>query len=93
MRVRGNKDRGGVRQRPQLQRWRPVFSVGALFCGVLLGVGSAVLLQQYGLRVLTRAALIQTVVTALVLAIVIPSIGRAVGVRRYNRALRKAGLA
>ncbi|MDQ1402287.1 MAG: hypothetical protein QOG03_603 [Actinomycetota bacterium] len=61
--------------------------------GVLLGLGSAILLQQYGVRVLTRAALIQSVVTALVVAVVVPSLARAVGVRRYNNALRKAGLA
>jgi ABC-type sugar transport system permease subunit len=69
-----------------------VLSVGSLACGLVLGLGSAILLQQYGVRVLTRAALIQAVVTGLVVAIVLPSLGRLVGVRRYNNVLRKAGL-
>jgi hypothetical protein len=63
----------------------------SLLSGLVLGLGSAILLQQYGVRVLTRAALIQTVAVALVIAIVLPSLGRLVGVRRYNNALRKAG--
>ena len=83
----------GAARRPQPLRWRPVFSIGSLVWGLLLGLGSAVLLQQYGVRVLTRGALVQAVLAALVLAVVVPSAGRAVGVRRYNRRLHKAGLA
>ena len=70
-----------------------MLSIGALLSGLLLGVGSSVLLQQFSVQVLTRAALIRTVVVALVVAIVLPSIARAFGVRRYNRALRRAGVA
>lgn len=86
--------RGGSSERDkrlQPRKWRPVFSVLSLLSGLVLGLGSAILLQQYGVRVLTRAALIQTVAVALVIAIVLPSLGRLVGVRRYNNALRKAG--
>lgn len=79
-------------RRLERRRWRPVLSIGSLLSGLLLGLGSAVLLQQYGVRVLTRGALIQTVVVALVIAIVIPSLGRLVGVRRYNKALQRAGV-
>ena len=92
--ARGSRGGGGAaRTRPQPLHWRPVFSVGSLLWGLFLGLGSAVLLQQYGLRVLTRGALLQSVAAAVVLAVVLPSIGRAVGVRRYNSKLRKAGLA
>jgi hypothetical protein len=79
-------------RRVQPRRWRPVFSVGSLLSGLVLGLGSSILLQQYSVRVLTRANLIQTVVAALVVAILLPSLGRLVGVRRQNAALRKAGL-
>lgn len=87
------KGRSGERQRPVPLRWRPVLSVTALVSGLIGGVGSAVLLQQYSVQVLTRAALVRTVVAALVVAVVVPSLARIVGVRRFNRALRRAGLA
>jgi hypothetical protein len=74
-------------------RWRPVLSLGSLISGVALGLGSSVLLQQFSIQVLTRRALIRTVLAALVVAIVVPSIARIFGVRRYNRTLRNAGLA
>ncbi|HZQ27455.1 MAG TPA: hypothetical protein VFA94_07135 [Acidimicrobiales bacterium] len=69
-----------------------MLSIWSLVSGLGLGLGSAILLQQYGVRVLTRAALVQMVVVAVVLAVVLPSAARAVGVRRYNKVLRKAGL-
>ena len=74
-------------------RWRPVLSVTSLLSGLVLGLGTSLLLQQYAVQVLTRAALIRTVVASLVVAVVVPSLARVVGVRRYNRALRRAGLA
>jgi ABC-type sugar transport system permease subunit len=74
------------------RRWRPVFSVGSLVSGLVLGLGSSILLQQYSVRVLTRGNLIQTVVASVVVAIVLPSLGQAVGVRRVNARLRKAGV-
>ena len=83
----------GTRARPEPISWRPVISVSALIFGLLFGLGSAVLLQQYSVRVLTRAALIQTVLATLIVSIVLPSIVRAFTVRKYNRILRKAGLA
>lgn len=87
------QQRQGGRTRPRPLKWRPVFSFWSMAFGLLLGLGSAVLLQQYGVRVLTRGALIQSVVSAVVVAIVLPSIARAFAVRRYNRVLRRAGLA
>lgn len=70
-----------------------MFSPLALLSGLLAGAGSGVLQQQYGVLVLTRGALVRWVVIGLAVAVVVPSIGRAVGVARYNRALRRAGLA
>ena len=79
--------------RPQPKRWRPVISFWSLVSGLALGLGSAILLQQYAVQVLTLGALVRTVALALVVSIVLPSIAYAFGVRRYNAALRKAGLA
>ena len=81
---------GEMMRRPARLRWRPVFSPMALLSGLLFGFGTAMLQQQFGMRVLTRAALVQMVVLGLVLAIVVPSIGRAIGVRRANRAIEQA---
>jgi hypothetical protein len=77
--------------RLQPRRWRPALSIGSLLSGLLLGVGSAVLLQQYSVQVLTRGALVRSIVASLAVAIVIPSIARAIGVRRYNRVLASSG--
>ncbi len=67
-------------------------SIWSLLSGLALGLGTSILLQQYSVQVLTRGALVRTVIVALVLSIVLPSAAHAVGVRRYNAALRKAGL-
>lgn len=80
-------------ERPRPLKWRPVFSFWSMLWGLFLGLGSAVLMQQYGLRVLTRGNLIECVVAAVVVALVAPSLARVVAVRRYNRVLHKAGLA
>jgi hypothetical protein len=74
-------------------RWRPVLSITSLLSGLLLGVGSSLLLQQYSVQVLTRAALIRTVVVSLAVAVLVPSVARWIGVRRYRRAVVRAGLA
>lgn len=84
---RGGSAAAAARLRPR--KWRPVLSIGALLSGLLAGLGSAVLLQQFSVQVLTRDALVRTVVVALVVSIVLPSIARAIGVRRYNRVLRE----
>lgn len=78
--------------RPQPKRWHPVISFWSLASGLSLGLGMAVLLQQYSVQVLTLGALVRTVVVAFVVAVALPSAAYAVGVRRYNAALRKAGL-
>ena len=85
-------DRRAVAERLKPRRWRPVLSIGGLLSGLGLGLGSAVLLQQFSVQVLTRDALVRGVVGSVVAAVVLPSIGRAIGVRRYNRVLRKAGV-
>ena len=73
----------------QRKRWRPVVKVWSLICGLLAGVGTAVLLQQYGVHVLDRGFLVRQVVLCMVLAVVLPSAARAIGVHRYNSALDK----
>jgi hypothetical protein len=62
----------------------------ALLSGALLGLGTAVLLQQYGYRVLTRDLLVQAALSGLLAGLVIPSIRWALAVRRYNRTLDRA---
>jgi hypothetical protein len=58
-----------------------------LLSGALLGLGTAVLLQQYGYRVMTRGFLVQAVLSGVLTGLVLPSLRYALAVRRFNRAL------
>ena len=77
-------------QWPARLHWRPRIRVLALLFGALLGLGTAILLQQYGYRVMTRDLLGQAVVSGLLAGLVVPSLRWALTVRRYNRTLDKA---
>ena len=77
-------------QWPSSLRWRPRLRVGAVLFGVLLGLGTALLSQQYGYRVMTRGLLVQAVVSGVLTGLVVPSLRWAFAVRRYNVTLDKA---
>ena len=77
-------------QWPARLHWRPRLRLTALLVGALLGLGTAVLLQQYGYRVMTRDLLVQAVVSGLLAGLVLPSLRWALAVRRYNRTLDRA---
>jgi hypothetical protein len=77
-------------QWPSRLHWRPRIRVWALVFGALLGVGTAVLLQQYGYRVMTRDLLVQALISGLLTGLVVPSLRWAFAVRRYNHTLDKA---
>ena len=75
---------------PARLHWRPrVRPLGVLF-GALLGLGTTILLQQYGYRVMTRDLLVQGLVSGALTGILVPSLRWAVTVRRYNRTLDRA---
>ena len=77
-------------QWPARLTWRPRLRLRALLFGALLGLGTAVLLQQYGYRVMTRDLLVQAVVSGLLAGLVLPSLRWAFAVRRYNQTLDRA---
>jgi hypothetical protein len=77
-------------QWPTRLHWRPRLRPFAVICGALLGVGTAILLQQYGYRVMTRDLLVQALISGVVTGILLPSLRWAFTVRRYNRTLDKA---
>jgi hypothetical protein len=69
------------------RRWHPVIKVSSLFYGLAAGLGTAVLLQQYGVYVMTRGFLIRQVLLAVAVAVALPSAAYAVSCHRYNAAL------
>jgi hypothetical protein len=78
---------------PAPLRWRPRLRVYGLVTGVVGGLGSVVLLAQYGIEpVTTRAFSIRGLVGGALSGIVLPSAIFAVVVWRFNRRLRRRGL-
>ena len=66
-------------------RWTPRVTLLGIICGLLAGVGAAVLLQQYSIAIATQALLIQTLIAgAVVYGLVLPTIGRTIAVMRVN---------
>lgn len=74
---------------PPPLRWRPTLDVKTLLSTVGLAVGTCVLLQQFGLLLLTTRVLLEAVAVSLAAAVVLPSLGRLVGVLLGNRLLRR----
>lgn len=66
-------------------RWRPRISFVGLVAGLLTGVGSLILLQQYAVAYPTRTLTILVVGAGLALGVAIPSLFRLVAVRRLRR--------
>ena len=73
---------------PAKLRWRPRVSGWGIFFGAIGGLGGVVLIQQAGLRVLTRALSIQGLSGAVISGIIIPSLVYMISVGAYNRRLR-----
>lgn len=73
---------------PAKLRWRPRVSGWGIFFGAIGGLGGVVLIQQAGLRVLTRALSIQGLSAAVISGIIIPSLVYMISVGAYNRRLR-----
>jgi hypothetical protein len=70
--------------------WRPRLSAIGLASGVLGGFGVAILLQEYAVLFPTRTVAIAELAIGLALGLVLPSLGRALGVGRVNAALAQA---
>ena len=77
-------------QWPARLHWRPRLRPLGVIFGALLGLGTAILLQQYGYRVMTRDLLVQGLISGVLTGILVPSIRWAFTVRRYNRTLDRA---
>lgn len=65
--------------------WRPRISVVGIVGGLLTGLGGGVLLQQYAVLFPTRRIAIVELAAGLVVGLIVPSLGRAIAVSRYNR--------
>jgi hypothetical protein len=70
--------------------WRPRISVVGIIGGLLAGVGTVVLLQQYAVVYPTRAVAIEGLAGGLALGLVIPSLLRVFAVWRLNRTIARA---
>jgi hypothetical protein len=77
-------------QWPARLHWRPRLRLLALIFGILLGLGTAILLQQYGYRVMTRDLLVQAGISGVLTGLVVPSLRWAFAVRKYNHTLDRA---
>ena len=75
---------------PPALRWRPRVRVFGIISGMLGGLGTVVLIQQYGLAPLGRALTLQGLAGGALSGIIVPSLVYAVVVRRYNRKLAAA---
>ncbi len=85
-RKRPNKDLAPG-QVPELLKWRPRFRVFGMLSGLLGGIGTVVLVQQYGVAPLSRALTIQGLLGGLVSGIAMPSLVFALVVFIHNRRL------
>lgn len=71
---------------PPRVRWKPRISFLGLISGVLFGLGSLVLAQQYAFVFPTRTIAIVWIITAVLMSgAVLPSLFRIVAVKRINR--------
>lgn len=77
---------------PPPMRWRPKLRIYGLITGLLGGLGTVILVAQYGISPVTNRALsIRGVLGALASGLVLPSLVFALVVWRFNRKLRKLG--
>jgi hypothetical protein len=71
-------------------RWLPRITIAGVLGGLLGGLGSAVLLQQFAVAPLTRGMLIECLIGGVIIGIALPSIGRLWSVMQVNAAMSKA---
>ena len=75
---------------PQPLKWRPRVRIFGIISGALGGLGTAVLVQQYGIAPLTRALTLRGLIGGALSGVILPSLIFAFVVRRYNRKLAEA---
>ena len=75
---------------PQPLKWRPRVRIFGLISGALGGLGTVVLIQQYGIAPLGRALTLQGLIGGALSGVIIPSVIFAFVVRKYNRRLAGA---
>jgi hypothetical protein len=74
---------------PEPLRWHPRVRVFGLVTGVFGGLGTVVLVQQYGVAPLTRALTLQGLIGGLLSGVIVPSAIYAAVVPLHNRKLRR----
>jgi hypothetical protein len=84
----GGQPAGGRRLRRA--RWLPRVTVAGVLGGLLAGLGSAVLLQQFAVAPLTRELLIECLIGGVIIGIALPSLGKLWSVLRVNAGVRRA---
>ncbi|MBT8192780.1 MAG: hypothetical protein KJP22_05205, partial [Acidimicrobiia bacterium] len=72
---------------PQPLKWRPRVRIFGILTGMIGGLGTVVLIQQYGIAPLGRALTLQGIIGGALSGIIFPSLIYAFVVRRYNRKL------
>jgi hypothetical protein len=78
---------------PAPMRWKPKFKLYGLITGIIGGLGSVVLLAQYGIEpVSSRAFSIRGIVGGALSGFILPSAIFALVVWRFNRKLRRIGV-
>lgn len=70
-------------------RWRPAFSWLGLLFGAVFDLGIEVTLQQAGVAPLTVWTLARAAGFGILIGVVVPSTGRAVGIRIVNRKIHR----
>jgi hypothetical protein len=85
----GRRRRPRQRGIPEPLRWRPRVRVFGLVTGLFGGLGTVVLIQQYGVAPLTRALTLQGLIGGLLSGVIVPSVVYAVVVPLHNRKLRR----
>lgn len=71
--------------------WKPRVTFVALLGGALTGLGVLVLLQQFAVVYPTLLTTVVVLGVALLVGLVVPSLGRLVAVRRYRRRFHGGG--
>jgi hypothetical protein len=84
--IRRHPFRGGLHK----LRWYPQLRPWAIVSGLIGGLGTVMVLQQFSIRAITNALLIRGLIGGLLGGVVIPSITWAFVVRRMNRGVRRA---
>jgi nucleoid-associated protein YgaU len=77
-------------QPPQPLKWRPRFRILGMLSGLIGGLGTVILVQQYGIAPLSRALTVQGLAGGVMSGIVMPSAVFAVVVPVHNRRLARS---